>query len=264
MTILFLLCCVSVAMVAAEEDGWAWKDGDEAKNQKPSSRYDVNENLEDFDNERPLIGFRPQNTGPYGPNSRPIVPASYPGNKGVLVGPGGPTGIIERPSYVESIDEGALNGGFLPSWVKDDPRYREYDVCRCRYSFNCPSVGLKFGSCSKDKKYCCFNSKKYPALVSGQYGGGGSYPPYLGIPNKNEPGTFGRPPNYYGNRRPHVGFTAGNRYPGNYHFPGENPNPYPRPHRNPFEQNYDYNDYDLYSRSLRKNQTEDASTDEKA
>lgn len=61
-------------------------------------RYLVNENLEDFD-ERPLPGYRPQNVGPYGPNSRPIVPASYPGNKGtppVLVGPGGPTGVIKR------------------------------------------------------------------------------------------------------------------------------------------------------------------------
>lgn len=56
----------------------------------------MNENIEHFSNERPLIGFKPQNVGPYGPNSRPIVPASYPGNKEVLVGPGGPTGIIKR------------------------------------------------------------------------------------------------------------------------------------------------------------------------
>lgn len=56
----------------------------------------MNENIEDLGNERPLIGFKPQNVGPYGPNSRPIVPASYPGNKEVLVGPGGPTGIIQR------------------------------------------------------------------------------------------------------------------------------------------------------------------------
>lgn len=41
-----------------------------------------------------LGGFRPQNPDPYGPNGRPIVP-SYPDN-GVLVGPGGPTGIIGR------------------------------------------------------------------------------------------------------------------------------------------------------------------------
>lgn len=40
-------------------------------------------------------GFRPHYPGPYGPNSRPFVP-SYPGNNGVLVGPGGPTGIVGR------------------------------------------------------------------------------------------------------------------------------------------------------------------------
>nr|XP_012141043.1 PREDICTED: uncharacterized protein LOC105662535 isoform X3 [Megachile rotundata] len=139
--------------------------------------YLVNENQEDFEQERPLIGFRPQNGGPYGPNGRPIVPTSYPGNKGVLVGPGGPTGIIKRPSYDGSIDEEAGYSGLLASAIKDNPRYQEYDVCRCRYSFNCPSGGLKFGSCGKDKKFCCFNSKKYPALVSEQLGEG-QYPPY--------------------------------------------------------------------------------------
>lgn len=41
------------------------------------------------------LGFRPQNPGPYGPNSGPFIPR-YPGNNGVLVGPGGPTGIIGR------------------------------------------------------------------------------------------------------------------------------------------------------------------------
>jgi len=43
-------------------------------------------------------GFRPQNPGPFGPfgpNGRPIVP-SHQGSNGVLVGPGGPTGIIGR------------------------------------------------------------------------------------------------------------------------------------------------------------------------
>lgn len=110
-----------------------------------------------------------------------------------------------RPSYTANIDDGELENGFVPSWVKDDPRYREYNTCKCRYSFNCPSSGLKFvrnmekwpislklynymlinisnhffnqGSCSKDKKYCCFNSRKYPALVSGRYGQG-QHPSY--------------------------------------------------------------------------------------
>nr|XP_012141040.1 PREDICTED: uncharacterized protein LOC105662535 isoform X1 [Megachile rotundata] len=223
--------------------------------------YLVNENQEDFEQERPLIGFRPQNGGPYGPNGRPIVPTSYPGNKGVLVGPGGPTGIIKRPSYDGSIDEEAGYSGLLASAIKDNPRYQEYDVCRCRYSFNCPSGGLKFGSCGKDKKFCCFNSKKYPALVSEQLGEG-QYPPYRGPPRKYGPSTFAQSPNYYGNRRPQGSFYPGNRYPGNYHSSGENP--FPRPHGNPYEENYDY-DIDLYSRSLKRNQTDnESSSSEKA
>ncbi|XP_026674843.1 uncharacterized protein LOC108631618 isoform X2 [Ceratina calcarata] len=263
MSVFFLFCCVTVVVTAAEND-WVWKDGEQQES-KIDKRYQVNENVEDFEDEGPLIGFRPQNTGAYGPNGRPIVPAaSYPGNKGVLVGPGGPTGIIKRPPYTGNIDEGALHSGFVPSWVKDDPRYREYDVCRCRYSFNCPSAGVKFGSCAKDKKYCCFSSRRYPALVPG-YGDGAQYPVYPSVPNKYGPASFAHPPNYYGNRRPQGSFVGGNRYPGNYHIPGEAPSAYPRPHGStPYEQNYDYNDYDFYGRSLKKNQTEDASADRKA
>lgn len=56
--------------------------------------HEPSEHLDSFDNGIQL-GFRPQNPGPYGPNGRPLVPA-YQGNNGVLVGPGGPTGIIGR------------------------------------------------------------------------------------------------------------------------------------------------------------------------
>ncbi|XP_076681996.1 uncharacterized protein LOC143376056 isoform X1 [Andrena cerasifolii] len=259
---LVLVCCL-VATVHSEKDEWVWKDNEQKSG--ADKRYFVNENLEDFD-ERPLPGYRPQNVGPYGPNSRPIVPASYPGNKGtppVLVGPGGPTGVIKRPPYNGGIDDGPLNSGLVPSWVRDDPRYREYDVCRCRYSFNCPSTGLKFGSCSAEKQYCCFSSRKYPALASGQYGGG-SYPSNSGYPNKYGPASFAQTPNYYGNRRPPGSFYPGNRYPpGNYPNPGQNGNPYPRPQGNLYGSNYDYDDFDLFSRSLKKNQTE-AETNEKA
>ncbi|XP_054013983.1 uncharacterized protein LOC128895428 [Hylaeus anthracinus] len=262
---LILICCVTVVVVSSENDGWVWKD-DEQRSRVDKPRYQVNENLEDLDIGRPFTGFRPQNGGPYGPNSRPIVPASYPGNKEVLVGPGGPTGIVKRPPYNGGIDDGYPDAGYVPPWIKDDPRYREYDTCRCRYSFNCPTNGLKFGACSKDKKYCCFSSRKYPALVSGP-SGGGQFPPYQGIPNKYGPASFVQSPNYYGNRRPQGNFNAGNRYPsGNYHFPGENVNSYPRPNGNPYQRppgspyglNYDndYDDFDVYSRSLKKNQTE--------
>lgn len=45
-----------------------------------------------------------------------------------LNGPGGHNGIL----------------GSVPPWVREDPRYRDLDTCKCRYSFNCPSPGLKF------------------------------------------------------------------------------------------------------------------------
>ncbi|XP_033329524.2 uncharacterized protein LOC117222118 [Megalopta genalis] len=261
-----LVWCLALA-TADENDGWVWKDKTRTNEERlDEGRYLVNENLEDLD-ERPLIGFRPQNGGPYGPNSRPIVPASYPSNNGVLVGPGGPTGIVKRPPYNNGgINSGSVDSGLVPPWIRNDPRYRDLDVCRCRYSFNCPSTGLKFGSCSKEKKYCCFSSRKYPALVNGPSGGGGGggyYPPQQGYPNKYGPASFVQSPNYYGNRRPPGNFNAGNRYPaGNYQYPGENYSQYPRPQGNPYGQNYDYDDYDFYGRSLKKNGTE-TSSDEK-
>lgn len=30
----------------------------------------------------------------------------------------------------------------------DDPRYRQFEICKCAYSFNCPSTGLNFVSFS--------------------------------------------------------------------------------------------------------------------
>ncbi|KAF7417829.1 hypothetical protein HZH68_000482 [Vespula germanica] len=60
-----------------------------------------------------------------------------------------------------------LDSGHVPFQYPKGTRYREYDTCKCRYSFNCPSVGLKFGACADGKRYCCFNSKRYPTLISG-------------------------------------------------------------------------------------------------
>lgn len=66
-------------------------------------RYQVHEpsDLDSFDNGIQL-GFRPQNLGSYDPNSRPLVPG-YQDNNGVLVGPGGPTGIIGRYSVCSNL-----------------------------------------------------------------------------------------------------------------------------------------------------------------
>ncbi|XP_076624436.1 uncharacterized protein LOC143343428 [Colletes latitarsis] len=271
---LILVCCITVVTLGSENDEWVWKgNAQNSRLEIGSYRYQVNENLEDLDNSRPFTGFRPQNPGPYGPYSRPIVPATYPGNKEVLVGPGGPTAIVKRPPYNGGIDDGALNVGYVPPWIKNDPRYQEYDVCRCRYSFDCPSFGLQFGSCSKSKNYCCFSSKKYPALVL-RPPGVERLPSYQSPSNKYGPATLTQSPNYNGNRRPQVSFNAGN-----YYFLGENVNFYPKPNSNPYQrpngnpyrrphskpydqsydydQNYDYDDFDdVYGRSSRKNQTE--------
>ncbi|EFN76117.1 uncharacterized protein LOC105190779 [Harpegnathos saltator] len=242
--------CVALATVSGENDKpWSWGDDDKQKTSKAGvaeARYQVYE--PDFDGVDEA-GFRPQNPGPYGPNSRPLVP-SYPGNNGVLVGPGGPTGIVGRPPRLNGPNghDGILDS--VPPWIRGDPRYRDLDTCKCRYSFNCPSPGLKFGHCSRDKKYCCFNSRKFPGLL------GSHHPYYPGAPHKYGPTT-----NYYGNRGPYGNPYGGYRHPsfGDY---------YSRPydgsygHRNEFESlrpygyDADPDDYEIYGRSLGKNQTQ--------
>ncbi|XP_032666943.1 collagen alpha-2(IV) chain-like [Odontomachus brunneus] len=244
---LFILYVVVATASGENDESWAWND-DKQKTSKPvgEARYQVYE--PDFDGVDG-VGFRPHNPGPYGPNSRPFVP-SYPGNNGgVLVGPGGPTGIIGRPPRLDGPNG---HNGILPPWIREDPRYRELDTCKCRYSFNCPSPGLKFGRCSRDKKYCCFNSRKFPGLLGGHH-----YPYYPGAPHKH--GPTGLAPNYYGNRGPH-----GNPYDGHPSFGDYYSGPYGGGygHRNEFESSRPYgydadpDDYEIYGRSLGKNQTQ--------
>ncbi|XP_072758280.1 uncharacterized protein [Anoplolepis gracilipes] len=254
MRVLFLTLLVAITTAIAEDDvSWTSRDD----KQKPMSRaadarYQVYEpeHLESFNNNGGYLGFRPQNPGPYRPNGGPLVP-TYQGNNDVLVGPGGPTGIIGRPPRV--YDPQGPDGipDSVPSWIRYDPRYREVDTCKCRYSFNCPSPGLKFGYCSSNKKYCCFNSKRFPGLLAGQH-----YPYYPGTPHKYGPNGFAS--NYYGNRRPYGG---GYQHPssGDY-YPGPYGGAYG--HRNEFEplRPYGYDgepdDYAIYGRSLGKNQTQ--------
>ncbi|XP_020277759.1 uncharacterized protein LOC109851765 [Pseudomyrmex gracilis] len=234
---------VAVATATAENDSWTWDDNKQKASPRSDSRYQVYEpsDLESSDNN----GFRPQYPGSYGPNGyRPFRP-SYPGGNGILVGPGGPSGIIGRPPrFEQNGHDGILNS--VPPWIRDDPRYREFDTCKCRYSFNCPSPGLKFGQCSRDKKYCCFNSRRFPELLGEHY--------YPSTPHKFEPNGYA--PNYYGNRRPqgvHQHSSFGDYYPDSYGGYG---------HRNEFEslRPYGYDsepeDYVIYGRSLSKNQTQ--------
>ncbi|KAL0126737.1 hypothetical protein PUN28_005240 [Cardiocondyla obscurior] len=251
MRAVLLILFATVAIGCAENDeSWTWNDGKQKTSRNDDARYLVHEpseHLNSFDNGIQL-GFRPQRPGPYGPNGRPLVP-SYHGNNGILVGPGGPTGIVDRPSRIE------LNGhdggfGSVPPWIREDPRYRDFDTCKCRYSFNCPSPSLKFGHCSREKKYCCFNSKRFPGLS------GGRYPYYPDTPHKYRPDGFA--PNYYGNRRPYGGSYQHPSF-GDYHS-----GPYTGVygHRNEFEslRPYGYDpesdDYVIYERSLGKNQTQ--------
>ncbi|GAB1859540.1 hypothetical protein CAJAP_00619 [Camponotus japonicus] len=260
---LILFVTITVA-IAEKDDSWTWHDDKQKLTSRAAdARYQVYEpeQLEGFNNNGVNSGFRPENPGSYGPNGRPLVPP-YQGNNGVLVGPGGPTGIIGRPPrYNPYGPDGFLDS--VPPWIRDDPRYREFDTCKCRYSFNCPSPGLKFGHCSRDKKYCCFNSRRFPELLGGQ-----RYPYYPGTPPKYGANGFAPTSNYYGNRRPYGGYqhsSSGDYYPGPY---GD-----AYGHRNDFEslRPYGYDgepdDYAIYGRSLGKNQTQEANekpeTDEK-
>ncbi|XP_018316116.1 uncharacterized protein [Mycetomoellerius zeteki] len=257
MRVPLLIFFAAIATATAENDkSWTWNDDKSKINRDIDARYQIyepSEYLDGFDNGLQL-GFRPQNTGPYGPNSRPLVPA-YQGNNGVLVGPGGPTGIIGRPARFEpNGPDGILDS--VPPWIRDDPRYREFDTCKCRYSFNCPSPGLKFGHCANEKKYCCFNSKRFPGLSGGHH-----YPYYSGAPYRYRPNGFAPTSNYYGNRRPYgSGDYQHDQHPSFDYYSGPYSNGYG--HRNEFEslRPYGYDpesdDYVIYGRSLGKNQTQ--------
>lgn len=254
MRVSLLILFIAIATVTAESDeSWTWNDDKQKTSRNVNVRYQVHEpseHLDSFDNGIQL-GFRPQNPGPYGPNGRPLVPA-YQGNNGVLVGPGGPTGIIGRPPRFGLNEHDGLDS--VPPWIRDDPRYREFDTCKCRYSFNCPSPGLKFGHCAREKKYCCFNSKRFPGLSEEHH-----YPYYPGAPHKYRPNGFAPTSIYYGNRRPYNG---GYQHPsfGSDYYSGTYSGSYG--HRNEFEslRPHDYDpeldDYVIYGRSLGKNQTQ--------
>ncbi|XP_011647622.1 uncharacterized protein LOC105433848 isoform X2 [Pogonomyrmex barbatus] len=249
-----MCACTSSSSVAENDESWTWNNDKEKTSRSADVRYEVHEppeRLDSFDNGIQL-GFRPQNPGPYGPTGRPLVP-TYQGGNGVLVGPGGPTGIIGRPPRFEpNGPNGILNS--VPPWIRDDPRYREFDTCKCRYSFNCPSPGLKFGHCAREKKYCCFNSKKFPGLLGEHH-----YPYYPEMPHKYRPNGFAPALNYYGNRRPYNGGYQHSSFD-NYYSEPYNIGGYG--HRNEFEslRPYGYDsesdDYVIYGRSLSKNQTQ--------
>lgn len=150
-SLVILFCCASITVVPANSEKWVWgeNEGRDAAS-VTAAGYGTKDHL------------RREETAQYAKqNRRPFVDVHRRPSQGVLVGPGGPTGIVNRPS-----GGGSVRPISVPSWVKDDLRYREHDTCLCRYSFNCPSTGLKFGTCSRNKKYCCFDAGKHPELLT--------------------------------------------------------------------------------------------------
>jgi hypothetical protein len=80
-------------------------------------------------NYRPISVPRPDGPGP---------DFARPGNSGILTNPDGP-----RPG-----GPGILTGP-VPSWEQrpgDKFAYKDYEHCKCAYSFNCASPGIKFVS----------------------------------------------------------------------------------------------------------------------
>jgi hypothetical protein len=90
---------------------------------------------------RPTYSNRPINM-PRGDGPGPQV--SRPGNSGMLTNPDG-----TRPG-----GPGILTGP-VPSWEQrpgDKFAYKDYEHCKCAYSFNCASPGIKFVSANAPLK----------------------------------------------------------------------------------------------------------------
>ncbi|XP_012266953.1 uncharacterized protein LOC105692369 isoform X2 [Athalia rosae] len=165
---LLILILAGVAAAAEDSSKWSWGDDDDGKGRTGDNRYI----RPDY---RPI---RPGGDG-FDYNSGPVVPGA-------------------------NLDP-ILYGPAVPAWIRDDPRFQEFDSCKCSRGFNCP--GLKFGSCSRGKQYCCFSGRKYHGGRPGYPNSGGNYhnrPYQNGLPFR----PFNSiPPEYYGN---------GNYYNGNY------------------------------------------------
>ena len=89
-------------------------------------RYYENENY-------PLgNGYRPPNGDYSSQNYRPVIGTN---GRPILIGP-------------------------VPSWENDNnDRYKDYNVCKCVYSFNCNTPGIKF--VSREKKTLIIPNRKF-------------------------------------------------------------------------------------------------------
>ncbi|XP_046471303.1 uncharacterized protein [Neodiprion pinetum] len=260
-----LLILILTVAAAAEDSKWIWGDEEKARaGDNRNIRYNVHEYPDNSDGGFASQNqFRPQYPGPYGPNSRPIRPGD--GNQ-VLVGPDGPSGIIGRAQrflielfsdllfrpgnnrpfrpggdgfdhnsgpVVPGVNVDPILSGPVPSWIRNDPRYQEFDTCKCSRGFNCP--GVKFGSCSRGKQYCCFSSRKYGGTGNGYQQFNGNYPNRPQYPGNLPFRPFNAiPPEYYEN-----GNNYGGDYDGDYYGQYQNGG-YDRPYNN---YNRPYNNY---------------------
>ncbi|XP_051163212.1 uncharacterized protein LOC127282772 isoform X2 [Leptopilina boulardi] len=225
-SIALFFTAIAFAIALHDENKWVWNDDGEPRNR---------------DEKR----ARPQFGGSFGHG-----PHVGPNREEVLVGPGGPTGILNRP-----------NGGREDFLGPEDPRYRQFEICKCAYSFNCPSTGLNFGTCSQGKAICCYNSNKFPGLTPAgnpSYGSHASYPirPNLGQVNFFPQNYYGRPQgNFHGDYQGHLSghyrpddINYGRPYGGRPYGPDryENQRPF-NPH----------SEVDFYSRSANKDPLKD-------
>ncbi|XP_043463041.1 uncharacterized protein LOC122499050 isoform X1 [Leptopilina heterotoma] len=266
------MCSISIALfftaiaftiALPDENKWVWNDGngndnddddgeprnrDEKRARFIANDYNLNSN---FGN-NPFNEYRPQFGGSFGHGNGPIrQPLVGPNREEVLVGPGGPTGIVNRPS-----------GGREDLLGPEDFRYRQFEICKCSYSFNCPSTGLNFGTCSKGKRYCCYNSNKFPGLTPAgnpSHGSHASYPirPNFGPVNFLPPNYYGRPQgNFHGD---YLGHLSGHYRPDdiNYGRPygGRPYGPDRYENQRPFNLHHDEGDF--YSRSANKDPLKD-------
>ncbi|XP_015600294.1 uncharacterized protein LOC107270110 isoform X2 [Cephus cinctus] len=228
---------ILVSIVSGEEAKWIWGEGAKKKSDtiEKNARYQV---YEYPSNGNLNAGVRPQYSGPYGSDSGPILPVNH--GTQILVGPEGPTGIVGRPGINNGgIVSGPIKPGFnvdpitvgsVPSWIKQDHRYREYDSCKCSYGFNCP--GLKFGSCAKGKQYCCYDSRKLHGLAPAH----ANYSPhgaYQGLPFK----PFNAIPSNYYASRPQNNYENGRPIPNHYNGPYS-------PDYDPYDHNDSYESYE--------------------
>lgn len=157
---------------AEGEDKWVWSGGSRSISGGRATPYFPGDSdrplyrppapvfeTTDFTNPPPFLQpSRPVSRPPY--NNRPII-VPRPDGPGPQVSRPGNSGILTNPDSPRPGGPGILTGP-VPSWDQrpgDKFAYKDYEHCKCAYSFNCASPGIKFGHCDTEKQYCCYSPK---------------------------------------------------------------------------------------------------------